>query len=193
MRGGAAPGAALERPPAGANLIEAKGLRKEFRLRTGWFASKALVAVREVSFGITRGRTVGLVGESGSGKTTVALLVMRLLEASGGEARLEDTDLLRLSPAQMMAVRRRSPIVFQNPYASLNPRMSIGRTLTEPMRIHRLGAAQGERIERARGLLQGGGLPQDAMERDPHEFSGGRRQRIAMAPAAAVQPDGVYV
>ena len=189
MRGGAAPGAPLERPPAGANLVEAKGLRKEFRLRTGWFASKSLVAVREVSFGVTRGRTVGLVGESGSGKTTVALLVMRLLEASGGEARLEDTDLLRLSGAQMMAFRRRIQIVFQNPYASLNPRMSIGRTLTEPMRIHRLGADEGERIERARRLLQRVGLPQDAMHRYPHEFSGGQRQRIAIARALAVEPE----
>src|SRR5256886_1567007 len=189
MRGGAAPGAPLERPAAGANLVEAKGLRKEFRLRTGWFSSKSLVAVREVSFGVTRGRTVGLVGESGSGKTTVALLVMRLLEASGGEARLEDTDLLRLSGAQMMAFRRRIQIVFQNPYASLNPRMSIGRTLTEPMRIHRLGADEGERIERARRLLQRVGLPQDAMHRYPHEFSGGQRQRIAIARALAVEPE----
>ena len=189
MCGGAAPSAPLERPPAGANLIEAKGLRKEFRLRTGWFASKSLVAVRAVSFGVTRGRTVGLVGESGSGKTTVALLIMRLLEASGGEARLEDTDLLRLSPAQMMAYRRRIQIVFQNPYASLNPRMNIGRTLIEPMRIHRLGADEGERIERARRLLQRVGLPRDAMHRYPHEFSGGQRQRIAIARALAVEPE----
>jgi peptide/nickel transport system ATP-binding protein len=129
------------------------------------------------------------VGESGSGKTTVALLVMRLLEASGGEARIEDTDLLRLSSAQMMAFRRRIQIVFQNPYASLNPRMSIGRTLTEPMRIHRLGADQAGRIERARRLLQRVGLPQDAMHRYPHEFSGGQRQRIAIARALAVEPE----
>jgi peptide/nickel transport system ATP-binding protein len=189
MRGGAAPIAPLKRPPAGPPVVEAKGLRKEFRLRTGLFAAKSLVAVREMSFDVARGRTVGLVGESGSGKTTVALLVMRLLEASGGEARLEDTDLLRLSPARMMAFRRRIQIVFQNPYASLNPRMSIGRTLTEPMRIHRLGADEGERIERARRLLQRVGLPQDAMHRYPHEFSGGQRQRIAIARALAVEPE----
>src|SRR5467141_1995305 len=117
MRGAPVTDAPLVRPSGGAPVVEAKSLRKEFRLRTGWFASKSLVAVREVSFGVGRGRTVGLVGESGSGKTTVALLVMRLLEASGGEARLEDTDLLRLSPARMMAFRRRIQIVFQNPYA----------------------------------------------------------------------------
>jgi ABC-type glutathione transport system ATPase component len=188
MRGGATPSATLERPAAAANLIEAKHLRKEFRLRTGWFAARSLHAVRDVSFGISRGRTVGLVGESGSGKTTVAMLVMRLVEASGGEARLEDTDLLRLSPARMMAFRKRIQIVFQNPYASLNPRLSIGRSLMEPMRIHRLGADEAQRVERARRLLQRVGLPQDAMQRYPHEFSGGQRQRIAIARALAVEP-----
>jgi len=114
---------------------------------------------------------------------------MRLLEASGGEARLEDTDLLRLSPARMMAFRRRIQIVFQNPYASLNPRLSIGRSLMEPMRIHRLGADDAERVERARRLLQRVGLPQDAIHRYPHEFSGGQRQRIAIARALAVEPE----
>src|SRR3989441_13285456 len=105
MRGGAAPGAPLERLPAGANLVEARGLRKEFRLRTGWFASKSLVAVREVSFGVTRGRTVGPVGESGSGKTTVAPLVMGPLEASGGQARFEGTGPLPLSAGRRLSSR----------------------------------------------------------------------------------------
>jgi peptide/nickel transport system ATP-binding protein len=138
---------------------------------------------------VARGRTVGLVGESGSGKTTVAMLVMRLLEATGGEARLEGTDLLSLTPSRMMAFRRRIQIVFQNPYASLNPRRSIGRTLVEPMRIHGLGASEAERYERARKLLERVGLPQDAMQRYPHEFSGGQRQRIAIARALAVEPE----
>src|SRR5260221_9600465 len=89
-----------------------------------------------------RSRTVGLVGESGSGKTTVAMMVMRLVEASGGEARLQGTELLGLTAAQMLAFRRRIQIVFQNPYASLNPRRSIGRPLAEPMRIHRLGPSE---------------------------------------------------
>ncbi len=189
MRGTPAPSAPLERPPDGAPVVQAKGLRKEFRLRTGLFASRALVAVKDVSFDVARGRTVGLVGESGSGKTTVAMMVMRLIEASGGEARLEGTELLGLTAAQMLAFRRRIQIVFQNPYASLNPRRSIGRTLAEPMRIHGLGANQSERYERARKLLERVGLPREAMERYPHEFSGGQRQRIAIARALAVEPE----
>jgi peptide/nickel transport system ATP-binding protein len=189
MRGTAIPSAPLDRPPPSTPVVEAKNLRKEFRLRTGLFASKSLVAVSDVSFDVARGRTVGIVGESGSGKTTVAMLVMRLLEASGGEARFQDRDLLTLTARQMMAFRRRIQIVFQNPYASLNPRRSIGRTLVEPMRIHRLGADDGERFERARRLLERVGLPQDAMHRYPHEFSGGQRQRIAIARALAVEPE----
>ncbi|HET7364832.1 MAG TPA: dipeptide ABC transporter ATP-binding protein [Burkholderiales bacterium] len=181
--------AALERPAAGAPAMQAKGLRKEFRLRTGLFASRSLVAVSEVSFAVARGRTVGLVGESGSGKTTVALLALRLLEATAGEARLDGTDLTHLKPAELLPLRRRIQIVFQNPYASLNPRRTIGRTLVEPMRIHGLGANDGERYERARRLLERVGLPSDAMQRYPHEFSGGQRQRIAIARALAVEPE----
>ncbi len=164
-------------------------MRKEFRLRTGFFKSQSLIAVSDVSFDVAKGRTVGLVGESGSGKTTVAMLAMRLVEASSGEAKLEGTDLLALTAAQMMAFRRRIQIVFQNPYASLNPRRSIGRTLAEPMRIHGLGANDAGRYERARQLLERVGLPADAMERYPHEFSGGQRQRIAIARALAVEPE----
>jgi ABC-type glutathione transport system ATPase component len=189
MRGAGTPIAPLERPPAGEPVVQARHLRKQFRLRTGLFATQGLTAVSDVSFDVSRGRTVGLVGESGSGKTTVALLAMRLLEASGGEARLEGTDLLRLTPRRMMAYRRRIQIVFQNPYASLNPRRTIGRTLVEPMRIHGLGGSEAERYERARNLLERVGLPADAMQRYPHEFSGGQRQRIAIARALAVEPE----
>jgi peptide/nickel transport system ATP-binding protein len=189
MKGVSTSNIQLDRPPAGAAVVKTKNLRKEFRLRTGLFKSKSLVAVSDVSFEVARGRTVGIVGESGSGKTTVAMMVMRLLEASGGEARLHDQDLLRLTPRQMMAFRRRIQIVFQNPYASLNPRRNIGRTLTEPMRIHGLGGREAERYERARRLLERVGLPRDALERFPHEFSGGQRQRIAIARALAVEPE----
>ncbi|HYY61509.1 MAG TPA: dipeptide ABC transporter ATP-binding protein, partial [Burkholderiales bacterium] len=190
MRGGASPSTIqLARPEGGKPVVEARHLRKEFRLRTALFRSKSLLAVADVSFDVARGRTVGLVGESGSGKTTVAMLAMRLLDATSGEARLDGTDLLRLSPARMMAFRRRIQIVFQNPYASLNPRRTIGRTLAEPMRIHGLGANDAERYERARRLLERVGLPADAMQRYPHEFSGGQRQRIAIARALAVEPE----
>src|SRR5205085_967003 len=185
MRGAPSP-PVLERPPPGAPVVEARALRKEFRLRTGVFRRRSLTAVRDVSFDVARGRTVGLVGESGSGKTTVAMLVMRLLEPTAGEARLDGVDLLRLTSSAMMPFRRRIQIVFQNPYASLNPRRTIGRTLVEPMRIHGLGGSAGERYERARRLLQRVGMPADAMQRYPHEFSGGQRQRIAIARALAV-------
>src|SRR5213075_874683 len=112
MRGAPAPSAPLLRPAGGKPVVEARHLRKAFRLRTGLFKTRELVAVSDVSFDVARGRTVGLVGESGSGKTTVAMLAMRLVEASAGEARLEGTDLLALTPAQMMAFRRRIQIVF---------------------------------------------------------------------------------
>jgi peptide/nickel transport system ATP-binding protein len=179
----------LERPAAATTVVEARGLRKEFRLKTGWFSSKALQAVREVSFSLARGRTVGLVGESGSGKTTVGMLLMRLLDASAGEVRFEGTDLLALSDAQMMAFRRRMQVIFQNPYASLNPRFTIGQMLTEPMRVHRLGASEADRAERARRLLQRVELAPDSFTKYPHEFSGGQRQRIAIARALAVEPE----
>jgi len=189
MRGTPASTTPLERPAAGKPVVEARHLRKAFSLRTGLFRTKELIAVSDVSFDVGKGRTVGLVGESGSGKTTVAMLAMRLVDATGGEAKLEGTDLLALTPAQMMAYRRRIQIVFQNPYASLNPRRSIGRTLVEPMRIHALGADDAERYERARKLLERVGLPAEAMQRYPHEFSGGQRQRIAIARALAVEPE----
>jgi len=189
MRGVSATQTPLTRPPAGKAVVETRHLRKEFKLRTGLFKSKQLVAVSDVSFDVAKGRTVGLVGESGSGKTTVAMLAMRLVDATGGEAKLEGTDLLALTPAQMMAYRRRIQIVFQNPYASLNPRRSIGRTLVEPMRIHGLGSDDADRYARAKKLLERVGLPAEAMQRYPHEFSGGQRQRIAIARALAVEPE----
>jgi peptide/nickel transport system ATP-binding protein len=142
-----------------------------------------------VSFEVAKGRTVGIVGESGSGKTTVAMMVMRLLDASGGEARLHDQDLLRLTPRQMMAFRRRIQIVFQNPYASLNPRFTIGQTLVEPMAIHGIGAGTAEREARAHALLAKVGLPPEAFGKYPHEFSGGQRQRVAIARCLTLDPE----
>ncbi|TAK40345.1 MAG: ABC transporter ATP-binding protein [Betaproteobacteria bacterium] len=179
----------LERPAASGAVIEARGLCKHFRLKTGLFASKVLHAVRGVSFDLARGRTVGLVGESGSGKTTVGMLLMRLLEASAGDVRFDGVNLLAVSDAQMMAYRRRIQVIFQNPYASLNPRFTIGQILTEPMRVHRLGSGETERNERARRLLQRVELPPEALYKYPHEFSGGQRQRIAIARALAVEPE----
>lgn len=179
----------LARPPKQDAIVQVRGLRKEFKLKAGLFKTRSLHAVKGVSFELSRGRTLGLVGESGSGKTTVGMMLMRLLDASGGEVHYDGRNLLALSDAEMMAYRRRIQVIFQNPYASLNPRFTIGQILTEPMRIHRLGANEAERIERAQGLLRRVGLPDSAISKYPHEFSGGQRQRIAIARALAVEPE----
>ena len=170
-------------------VLEVKNLRKSFRVKTGLFGHEDVPAVDDVSFTLRRGRTLGVVGESGSGKTTVGLTVMRLHEASGGEVLFEGTNLLALSDAQMQAYRRRIQIVFQNPYASLNPRFTVGHILLEPMTIHGIGAGTAERLEMARRLLGRVGLPESALGRYPHEFSGGQRQRIAIARCLTLKPD----
>ena len=170
-------------------LLEAADLRKVYRLRTGLFERKEIHAVRNVSFRLARGRTLGVVGESGSGKTTVGLLLMGLVQASAGTARFSGSDLLALSEREMMAFRKRIQLIFQNPYASLNPRFTVGRILTEPMKIHRIGRDEDERFERAVALLGRVGLPADSILRYPHEFSGGQRQRIAIARCLTMQPE----
>ena len=170
-------------------LIEAKGLSKIYRLKTGLLQRKSIAAVQEASFALWRGRTLGVVGESGSGKTTIGMLLMRLVEASTGEVMFGGTDLLRLSEAQMMAYRRRIQIIFQNPYASLNPRFTVGQILTEPMKIHRIGSSDDERFEKAVALARRVGLAADSIHKYPHEFSGGQRQRIAIARCLSMQPE----
>ncbi len=170
-------------------LIEARGLRKEYRLKTGLFARKTIEAVKDASFALARGRTLGVVGESGSGKTTVGMLLMRLVDANAGEVLWDGKDLLKLSEREMMAYRRRIQIIFQNPYASLNPRFTIGQILTEPMKIHRIGSGDDERFERALRLIKRVGLPADSVHKYPHEFSGGQRQRIAIARVLTMQPE----
>ena len=190
MRGGTAASAPREARPAGAPpLIEAVGLRKAYRLKTGLFARKTIDAVRDVSFRLARGCTLGVVGESGSGKTTLAMLLMRLVDAGGGSVRFGGKDLLALSEREMMAFRRRIQLIFQNPYASLNPRFTVGRILTEPMKIHGIGKDEDERFERAIALLGRVGMPAESIYKYPHEFSGGQRQRIAIARCLTLQPD----
>jgi peptide/nickel transport system ATP-binding protein len=170
-------------------ILEVKDLRKSFRVRTGLFGHEDVPAVDGVSFTLRKGRTLGVVGESGSGKTTVGLTLMRLHEASGGQVLFEGTDLLELDDAQMQAYRRRIQIVFQNPYASLNPRFNVGHILLEPMTIHGIGADTAERLGMARQLLHRVGLPETALGRYPHEFSGGQRQRIAIARCLTLKPE----
>jgi peptide/nickel transport system ATP-binding protein len=179
----------VARPREDKPLIEAKGLSKVYRLKTGLFQRKSIAAVQEASFAMWRGRTLGVVGESGSGKTTIGMLLMRLVEPTTGEVDFDGTDLLRLSDAQMMAYRRRIQIIFQNTYASLNPRFTVGQILTEPMKIHRIGAGDSERFDRAVALARRVGLPADSIHKYPHEFSGGQRQRIAIARCLSMQPE----
>ena len=181
----------VARAVAAAPLIEAKGLRKEYRLKTGLFARKTVEAVKDASFALYPGRTLGVVGESGSGKTTVGMLLMRLVEATAGQVLYQGKDLLTLSDTEMMAYRRKIQIIFQNPYASLNPRFTVGQILTEPMKIHGIGDNDADRFERAAALARRVGLAADSVYKYPHEFSGGQRQRIAIARCLTMKPDVV--
>jgi peptide/nickel transport system ATP-binding protein len=170
-------------------LLEAKGLAKSFYFREGLFRNRELKAVKGASFRIAKGKTLGVVGESGSGKTTVALLVARLHQATGGEVRFDNRDLLKVDAKAAFPYKRRIQIVFQNPYASLNPRFTVAQILTEPMLIHGIGANDAERRAMAGELLQKVGLPALSLEKYPHEFSGGQRQRIAIARALTLKPE----
>ena len=174
-------------------IIEASSLTKSFWLRSGVFGRKEFRAVKGASFKLRRGHTLGVVGESGSGKTTMGLSLLRLHEPSGGpvtgQVRFDGQDLLALSKADMLPMRRRIQVVFQNPYASLNPRFTIGQTLIEPMTIHGIGRDEAEREARARALLAKVGLDDSAMHKYPHEFSGGQRQRVAIARCLTLNPE----
>jgi peptide/nickel transport system ATP-binding protein len=170
-------------------ILEVRNLRKDFYLKDGFFKKKAVPAVKGATFKLARGKTLGLVGESGSGKTTVGLTLMRLHDATGGEALFDGVDILKLSEKEFMKYKRRIQIVFQNPYASLNPRMTIGQILLEPMRIHSIGGDDRERVGMARHLLERVGLPETAFYKYPHEFSGGQRQRIAIARCLTMKPE----
>jgi peptide/nickel transport system ATP-binding protein len=169
-------------------VLEVRGLAKSFFLRDGLFGRREFKAVQGVHFQLRRGHTLGVVGESGSGKTTMGLTLLRLHEPTAGEVIFDGRDLLALQGAERQALRRRIQIVFQNPYASLNPRFTIGQTLLEPMRIHAVGADDAEREARALALLQRVGLDAAAFGKYPHEFSGGQRQRIAIARALTLSP-----
>ncbi len=170
-------------------ILDVRKLGKDFYTREGLFGQRRFQAVKDVSFRLPKGKTLGLVGESGSGKTTVGLTLMRLHEASSGEALFEGRDILSMSPREFMAYKRRIQIIFQNPYASLNPRFVIGQILTEPMMIHGVGASAQERTDLAFEMLHKVGLPEVSFYKYPHEFSGGQRQRIAIARCLTLKPD----
>ncbi|NDP42879.1 MAG: ABC transporter ATP-binding protein [Aromatoleum sp.] len=170
-------------------LLDVRNLCKNFYTREGLFGTRTFEAVKDVSFKLPKGKTLGLVGESGSGKTTVGLTLMRLHEATSGQAVFEGRDLLAMSVKEFRAYKRRIQIIFQNPYASLNPRFTVGDILTEPMMIHGIGSDAQERTELAFELLQKVDLPEVSFYKYPHEFSGGQRQRIAIARCLTMKPD----
>ncbi|HEX5862914.1 MAG TPA: ABC transporter ATP-binding protein [Casimicrobiaceae bacterium] len=175
--------------PSDPIILDVRKLGKDFYTREGIFGHRKFEAVKDVSFMLPKGKTLGLVGESGSGKTTVGLTLMRLHEASAGEALFEGRDILSMTAREFMPYKRRIQIIFQNPYASLNPRFLIGQILTEPMMIHGVGSSTQERTDLAFEMLQKVGLPEVSFYKYPHEFSGGQRQRIAIARCLTLKPD----
>ncbi len=179
-----------KKTPKSENLLEVKNLRKYFPIRGGIFSRVVanVKAVEDVSFTVKRGETVGLVGESGSGKTTVGRSILRLIEPTSGEVNFDGVDVTKLSKGQMREYRKRMQIIFQDPFASLNPRMSVGDIIGEAMSIHNLARGK-DREDKVAGLLERVGLSTAHMRRYPHEFSGGQRQRIGIARALAVDPE----
>jgi peptide/nickel transport system ATP-binding protein len=180
---------AVAKDPDAPVVLEVRSLAKSFWLKQGLFGRREFKAVQGVNFKLRRGHTLGVVGESGSGKTTMGLTLLRLHKPTHGEVIFDGQDLLKLSAGERQVMRRRIQIVFQNPYASLNPRFTIGQTLVEPMAIHHIGASMAEREQRARSLLEKVGMDGTAFGKYPHEFSGGQRQRIAIARALSLSPE----
>jgi oligopeptide/dipeptide ABC transporter ATP-binding protein len=171
-------------------LLDVQGLTKHFAVKSGLFGgvNAHVRAVDGIDFHVKEGETLAIVGESGCGKSTVGRLVLRLIEPTAGHVTFEGDDLLALDSDQMRARRRRLQLIFQDPYASLNPRMTVGAMLGEPLWLHRLVGNERQRRQRVSELLELVGLRPDHIRRYPHEFSGGQRQRLAIARALAVEP-----
>lgn len=178
-----------DRNAGGEILMEVRHLKKWFPVSGSIRKEKAYVkAVEDVNLTIRKGETLGIVGESGCGKSTLGRLLLRLVEPTEGEILFKGKDINKLSPEEMRKTRRYMQMVFQDPYASLNPRMRVGNILSEPYIIHGL-CSEKEAKEKAAHLLEIVGLGTDSMKKYPHEFSGGQRQRICIARALAVNPD----
>ena len=191
--GAASARVAKPKDPQAPVVLSATDVTKSFWIRQGVFGRREFQAVKGASFTLRRGETLGIVGESGSGKTTLGLTLLRLHEPAGGpvggQAMFDGRDLLALTRQEMLPVRRRIQVVFQNPYASLNPRFTVAQTLIEPMVIHGVGTNDADRQARASALLAKVGLDDAALNKYPHEFSGGQRQRIAIARCLTLDPE----
>lgn len=174
----------------GGPLLEVSDLKVWFPVRAGLLGrvTEHARAVDGVSFRINPGETLGLVGESGCGKTTVGRAVLRLIQPTAGGVRFEGKDLLAMGSGELRRTRRRMQIIFQDPAGSLNPRMTVGRAIAEPLLVHGLCATRREARERVERLLDRCGMPKSSAARYPHEFSGGQRQRVAIARALALEP-----
>ena len=179
--------------PAGEPLLQVRDLVKHFPVRAGFLQRTVdhVHAVCGVSFDVVRGETLGLVGESGCGKSTTGRMVLRLLDATSGSVRFDGHEVLDASKRELRTLRRRMQIVFQDPYASLNPRMSVRTILSEPLKVH--GREAGDVRPRVDDLLDRVGLRPELADRYPHEFSGGQRQRIGIARALSLEPDLVVL
>lgn len=176
----------VEREP----ILQVRGLTKHFNLSHGLFSRPLMLhAVDDASFSVDRGETLGIVGESGSGKSTLGRMLLNLIEPTSGSASYDGVDLFPMNPANETMLRRRMQMVFQDPYASLNPRLKVGEAIAEPIRANKVLAGRKEIGERVAQLLDMVGLPPESAHSYPHEFSGGQRQRIGIARALGVSPE----
>ncbi|WP_232696061.1 ABC transporter ATP-binding protein [Brevibacillus daliensis] len=171
-------------------LLEVRHLKKHFEMKKGLFASSksVLKAVDDISFSINKGETFGLVGESGCGKTTVGRTILKLYEPTSGQILYKDTPIEGLLHKEMLPYRKKMQMIFQDPYASLDPRMTVGEIIADPLIVHSMYSGK-ERMDRVKELIELVGLQRDHLNRYPHEFSGGQRQRIGIARALAVEPE----
>jgi len=177
-------------------IVKVVGLKKHFPIKQGFFVKRTVAhvkAVDGVDFEIKKGETFALVGESGCGKTTVGRTILRLIDPTDGRIFFDGTDISKLGYKELLPFRRRMQIVFQDPMSSLNPRMTVGQIVTEPMLFHKVVETKEEANKRAKELMEMVGLKTFHLDRYPHQFSGGQRQRIAIARAIAIQPEFIVL